>query len=142
MLDIKNLVEVGKKFTIQKKVEEEDAALNYGSGMLNTVFATPSLVALMIEGAVNAIDKGLPEGFLSVGTKINVEHKEATVMGATVTIEGTISEFDGKKVICNFVAFDEIGEIGTGWHERLIVNQEAMLEKAHKRSIDIQNRNF
>jgi fluoroacetyl-CoA thioesterase len=65
-------VDKGTKFTIQKRVTEEDASLNYGNGQLDTVLATPSLVALVIEGAVEAIDEKLPEGIISVGAKMEL----------------------------------------------------------------------
>ena len=135
-------IEKGMKFSIQKKVLEEDASLNYGSGQLDTVLATPSLIALMIEGAVEAIDEKLPEGIISVRTKMSVEHKNATVIGATVTIEGQVVDFDGRKVLIEYVAFDEVGEIGTGTHERIIVNKDAMMVKAHERAEAIKSKNY
>ncbi len=135
-------IEKDFRFSIQKRVEEEDAALNYGSGKLETVLATPSLVALMIEGAVKEVDKNLPEGFITVGSRITVDHMNASVIGATVTIEGTVAEFDGKKITLKYVAFDEIGIIGKGYHERLIVNKDALMVKAHQRSEAIQSKNY
>ena len=135
-------LEKGLRFTIQKRVDEEDAALNYGSGKLDTVLATPSLVALVIEGAVDAIDSKLPEGFISVGTKMSFEHTNATGMGATVTIEGEVTDFDGRRALIAFTAFDEIGEIGSGMHERSIVNKDAMMAKAQERAEAIRNKNY
>lgn len=135
-------LEKGTNFVVQKKVMEEDASLNYGSGQLDTVLATPSLVALVIEGAVEAIDKKLPEGIISVGTKMEFEHTNATVIGATISIDGKITDFDGKKVSISFIAFDEVGEIGSGTHERLIVSKEGMMVKAHERSEIIKNKNY
>jgi predicted thioesterase len=132
----------GTTFTVQKRVTEEDASLNYGSGQLDTVLATPSLVALVIEGAVEAIDSKLPEGIISVGAKMEFEHTNATVIGATVSIEGEIAEFDGRKAVINFTAYDEVGEIGSGVHERLIVSKDGMMIKAHERSEAIKNKNY
>lgn len=132
----------GTTFTVQKRVTEEDASLNYGSGQLDTVLATPSLVALVIEGAVEAIDSKLPEGIISVGAKMEFEHTNATVIGATVSIEGEIAEFDGRKAVIKFTAYDEVGEIGSGVHERLIVSKDGMMIKAHERSEAIKNKNY
>ncbi len=59
---------VGESFTIQKHVTEADTALNYGSGQLENLFATPSLVAMMIEASARLLDQQLPEGFITVAS--------------------------------------------------------------------------
>ncbi len=135
-------LELGSFFTVQKKVSPEDAALNYGSGQLDNLLATPSLVALVIERATKAIDPKLPQGIISVGTKMEFEHTSASVLGATVSIEGKLIDFDGKKVVISFTAFDEAGEIGSGFHERKFVSKEAMLARAEERSLAIKNKNY
>ena len=124
---------VGETFTIQKKVTEDDTALNYGSGMLENLFATPSLVALMIEASSKLMDGQLPEGYITVGRKAMVEHNKPTVLGETVSVKVTIGEIIGSIVMIEMVAYDEVGEIGKGHHERVIVNKQSLLDRANKR---------
>lgn len=59
------------------KVTQEVTAAAVGSGLL-PVFSTPSLIALMENAAVNALEGTLDEGVTTVGTMISIEHLAAT----------------------------------------------------------------
>jgi len=127
-------IEVGSTLTIQKKVNREDTALNYGSGQLDNLLATPSLIALMIEVSAKLIDGKLPKGTISVGRMIQVIHDKPTVPGLTVSVKATVKEFDGRRAILELIAYDEIGEIGAGTHERFIVDKRSLLQSAARRA--------
>ncbi|MFZ5967902.1 MAG: thioesterase family protein [Bacillota bacterium] len=135
-------IQVGASVTIQKLVREEDTALNYGSGKLDTLLATPSLVALMIEAAVKIIDEKLPEGMISVGKMSKVVHEKPTGLGATVSVKVEVKAFDGVNVLMDMVAYDEVGLIGRGIHERAIVNKNALIQRANERALKLQNKDF
>ncbi|AOT73277.1 hypothetical protein Gferi_23430 [Geosporobacter ferrireducens] len=136
------MIDVGTSVTIQKKIVEEDTALNYGSGKLETLLATPSLVALMIEAAVNAVDHRLPEGMITVGRKMEIVHEKPTGIGATVSVKVEVKDFDGAKIVFDMIAYDEIGMIGRGTHERIIVNKNALLERTMSRAEKLKNMDF
>ncbi|WP_432665794.1 thioesterase [Wukongibacter baidiensis] len=135
-------VEVGSNITVQRTVQKEDTALNYGSGKLEKLFATPSLVALMIEASAKLLDDKLPEGFITVGKKAEVVHEKTTVLGETISVNVEIEKFDGNRINLKMTAYDEIGIIGRGSHERIIVNKKSLLEKAQKRAEKLDNRDF
>ncbi|MEW9124183.1 MAG: hypothetical protein AB2421_15840 [Thermotaleaceae bacterium] len=135
-------VDVGTSITIQKRIAEEDTALNYGSGQLETLLATPALVALMIEGAVKLVDPKLPEGIITIGKMIKITHEKPTGIGSTITVKVEVGTFDGAKILFNMEAYDEIGLIGTGSHERVIVNKKGLLEKAGNREEKLKNADF
>ena len=141
MLDIPK-IEVGSNITIQKTVHKDDTGLKYGSGQLDTLFATPSLVALMIEGAVQLLDKKLPEGFITICKKAEVTHEDTTILGETVSVHVEIEKVNGNQVKFKMTAYDEVGLIGTGTNERVIVNKKALLEKANKRAEKLENLDF
>ncbi len=141
MLKVPQLV-ISSELTIQKVVKREDTALNYGSGKLDDLLATPSLVALMIEAAVKLIDEQLPEDLITVGIMSHVVHEHPTVLGATVSVNVKITEFDGKKVVLEMIACDEVGTIGRGLHERIIVNKKGLLDHAHKRAAKLKSMNY
>lgn len=133
---------VGDSITIQKTVKKEDTALNYGSGKLDNLLATPSLVALMIEASVNLIDEDLPDGYISVGKMSKVVHENPTVLGETISVKVEIKDYDGSKILLEMTAYDEVGLVGRGTHQRIIVNKKGLLKKAHERVRDLENKDF
>lgn len=135
-------VKVGDRLTIQKKVTRESAALNYGSGKLENLFATPSLVALMIEAASMLIDDKLGEGFVSAGRVAEVTHIQPTLTGETITCEVKVTAIDGDKITVVMEAYDEVGKIGSGFNYRYIVNKRGLIDRAHARQKELENKDF
>jgi len=93
------------------------------------VFATPMLVALMEQAAINALAPYLADGQGSVGTKVEIAHLAATPVGMAVQAIATLEEMDGKKMVFAVEAFDDRKQIGKGRHERYIINTAAFLAK-------------
>jgi predicted thioesterase len=141
-MNVMDAIAKGESLTIQKKITESDTALKYGSGKLDTLMATPSLVAMMIEAASKLLDEKLPEGFITVGKVAYVDHENPTYLGETVSVTVTVEECDGIKVVLSMKAYDEVGLIGIGHHHRYVVNKQALLEKAKEREELLQNRDF
>jgi len=135
-------LKVGDSLTLQTKVTEKSAALNYGSGHLKNLFATPSLVALMIEAASKLVDKTLEEGMISVGKVASVTHDKPTVIGETITVKVEVEKIASGKIDIQMEAFDEIGKIASGFNERHIVNQKGLLNRARKREEKLKNLDF
>lgn len=125
--------QVGDTITIQKRITDEDAALTYGSGELDNMLATPSLVALMIEASSKLIDSRLQAEYTSAGLQVSVTHLNPSPIGNTVSMKVTIREIQGNHIILDMEAYDEMGVIGTGNHERVIVNKEGIKAKAVSR---------
>ena len=110
-------------------VQENQTATQFGSGLL-PVFATPALVALMENTAMQLIE--LPEGSSSVGISINVKHLKASLVGESITCEATLIAIEGKKYTFNIIATDSSGDIiGTGNHERVVIDIERFMAKLH-----------
>ena len=100
-----------------------------GSGLV-PVFATPYMIALMENAAVNAVQAHLEEGQGTVGTKLEVTHDAATPIGMKVWAEAELTAVEGKKLTFSVKAFDEAGPIGGGTHERFIITVDRFLAKA------------
>ena len=107
-------------------VTPENTASAVGSGLV-PVFATPYMIALMENSAVNAVTPHLEEGQGTVGTRLNVSHDAATPIGMKVWAECTLKEVDGKRLVFDVTAYDEAGPIGKGSHERFNINVEKFL---------------
>lgn len=126
----------GEFITIQKIVTQEDTAIHYGSGALDTLLATPSLVALMIEAATRLVDSRLPEGFVSVGKSLSITHEKPTVLGETVTVKVSVVSQASNYLQLEMEAFDEEGPIGHGTLDRYIVNRMSLMIKAAEKTIE------
>jgi predicted thioesterase len=130
--------EPGEFLTIQKIVTEDDTAVHYGSGALDTLMATPSLVALMIEAATRLVDSRLPEGYVSVGKSLSITHEKPTILGETVTIKVSVVSQESNYIQLEMEAFDEEGVIGHGKLDRFVVNKMRLMEKAAEEAISNQ----
>ncbi|MEO6471098.1 MAG: thioesterase, partial [Aeromicrobium sp.] len=68
-------------------VTSDDTAVALGSGDL-PVLATPRLLAWLEEATCAALD--LNAGQTSVGTRVDIEHLAASLVGAVVTATATV----------------------------------------------------
>lgn len=102
-------------------VGTRDTAPHVGSGKIK-VLATPVLVMLLEEAALNAVEGLLPAGHQTVGTRLDVSHTAATPVGMRVRAYAEVSRVEGRKLTFRVWAEDEVERIGEGLHERIIVN--------------------
>lgn len=109
-------------------VGPENTAVTVGSGTL-PVFATPSMVALMEQAAVTALQSFLPLGMTTVGTGVTVRHMAATPVGHNVQAEAVVTAVEGRRIEFHVKVFDEREKIGEGTHERFIVDAESFMGK-------------
>ena len=123
-------MKVGIKNQIKKTVVEELTAKVMGSGRLD-VFATPAMVAMMEEAAHTSVEAELEEGQGTVGTSMTVSHLAATPVGMEVTCESELVEVDGRKLVFEIKAMDEVGLRGEARHERFIIENEKFLAKTN-----------
>lgn len=109
-------------------VTAENTAVSMGSGDL-PVFATPAMVALMENAAMQAVAGELPEGATTVGAEMNVTHIRPSGLGAAVTATAVLTAVEGRKLTFNVGARDAEGMIGEGVHVRYIVDRARFMEK-------------
>jgi len=102
-------------------VGEEHTAPRVGSGKVH-VLATPVMINLIEAAALEALDRHLPPGYQSLGTRIDVRHIAATPVGMRVFAEASITRIEGRKVFFSVEARDLQELIGEGAHERVVVN--------------------
>ena len=126
-------LQAGLKGRCETTVVEENTAAAVGSGLLS-VFATPMMVALMENAAVNALKGYLEEGEGTVGTRIEVSHDAATPLGMEVWAEAELTKVDGRALTFAVSAFDEAGPIGKGSHTRFIIQNEKFMAKVVKKA--------
>lgn len=127
-------LQLGVRGQARTTVTSLNTAKAMGSGVLE-VFATPAMVALMEQAAVNSLN--LPIGQSSVGTSLSITHTAATPLGATVSATAELVEIDRRRLVFYVGVRDEAGQIGEGKHERFIIDVEPFLAKAQSRKLGL-----
>jgi fluoroacetyl-CoA thioesterase len=113
-------------------VGETDTAATLGSGDVD-VLGTPRLLALAEAATVKAVGPHLGEGETSVGTRVELEHRAPSPVGARVTVEAELREVDGPRLAFGFEAADERGTtVAKGRIERIVVDRERFLARAKR----------
>jgi predicted thioesterase len=115
-------------------VSVDDTAVALGSGDV-PVLATPRLLAWLEAATVAALDGVLTSGSTSVGSRVELEHKGASRVGAEVTVHASVSHVDGRLVRFE-VAAEQVGPAGadstvvaTGRITRVVVDRDRFLAR-------------
>ena len=116
---------VGELTTV---VQPEMLANAVGSGGI-AVLSTPSMIGLMEGAAHNSVAALLPDGQVTVGTRVDIRHLAATPLGMQVRARAELVEIDGRRLVFHVEAFDEQDKIGEGTHERAIVDPARLLAR-------------
>lgn len=112
-------------------VGPEDTALALGSGDV-PVLATPRLLAWLEAATGAALDGVLTDGSTSVGTRVELEHKGASPVGASVTVHASVSHVDGRLVRFEVAAEHSTAAgdgavVATGRITRVVVDRQRFL---------------
>jgi predicted thioesterase len=121
-------IETGMKGRAEAVVAQENTAQAVGSGLV-PVFATPYMIALMENAAVNAVQAQLAPDEGTVGIRLDVTHDAATPIGMKVWAEAEVTAVEGRKLTFTVTAYDEAEKIGGGTHQRFIIKPEKFLAK-------------
>jgi fluoroacetyl-CoA thioesterase len=124
----------GTKGTFTLHVQPEHLANQFKDAMLPQVLATPVMVLMMENAALNAIRPYLEPGESAVGTEINVRHLAATPVGHTARADAEVIKVEGKRIEFKVSARDELEEIGSGTHQRTVINLRSFNERLASKS--------
>lgn len=123
----------GLRGTTEILVGTRDTAPHVGSGKIK-VLATPVMVMMMEEAALNAVEGLLPDGHQTVGTRLDITHTAATPVGMRVVATAELVQAEGRKLTFRVSARDEKEAIGEGVHERIIVNVVRFDKRAQEKA--------
>ena len=132
---------VGKNAMIRRIVQKSDAANNYSVG-LSELLSSPSCVDMAIEAAVEAVDKYLPENYITVGGSVEIFHDHATLVGMTVNAKATLEEINSRVLTFKIEIWDDLGEVAHGSHTRIVVLRDEVIKKAKERAKFLNQRTF
>ena len=118
---------------VTRQVTDDITAHAMGSGGVH-VLGTPALLMLIEQAAIRALEGRLDPGQTTVGTHLDVRHLAATPVGMTVTARARLVSVDGRKLSYEVEAEDEREPIGTGTHERFVVDAERFLGRVAEKA--------
>jgi fluoroacetyl-CoA thioesterase len=115
-------IPVGAKGSFSLTVTPEHLASRFKDATLPPVLATPVMIMIMENAALNALKPYLEAGETAVGTRIDVRHLAATPAGRRVTGEAEVTRVDGRRIEFSVTATDGAEQIGVGTHERMLID--------------------
>jgi fluoroacetyl-CoA thioesterase len=117
-----NPIPVGAKGSFTLLVQPEHLANRFKDAMLPPVFATPVMIMVMENAALNAIKAYLDPGESAVGTAVDIRHLAATPAGRVVLGEAEVTRVEGRQIEFTVRATEGGREIGGGSHSRIVID--------------------
>ena len=115
-------IPLGAKGSFTLLVQPEHLANRFKDAMLPPVLATPVMIMVMENAALNAIKAYLEPGESAVGTAVNIRHLAPTPGGHRVIGEAEVTKVDGRQIQFAVRAREGTNEIGVGSHSRAVID--------------------
>jgi len=131
-LDDQDGLRPGLNATVEIVVGTRDTAAHVGSGKIG-VLATPILVTLLESAALQAVERFMPAGQQTVGTRLDISHTAATPVGMRVRAHAELTKVEGRKLTFRLHAEDAVETIGGGMHERLNISVDRFDQRMQKK---------
>ena len=93
------------------------------------VFGTPMMILAMEMASAAVAAPHLPEGWVTVGSGVNVRHLAPTPVGRTVVASARVVEVSGRSMVLAVEAHDGVRKIGEGTHRRGAVHLESFAKR-------------
>jgi fluoroacetyl-CoA thioesterase len=93
------------------------------------VYATPKLLYDIEMACRNLLLEHIDQGKDSVGTRVELDHIGATLMGMWVEITVILTEVNGGAVSFDFSVRDAVEDVARGKHKRFIVGIEKTAQR-------------
>ena len=117
---MKSSLQPGITLTTQLKVDRDRTISFMGEDA--RVYATPKLLYDIEMACRELLLAHLDAGEDSVGTRVELDHIAATLMGMSVEITVKVAELNGRAVTLEVEARDNVEPICRGKHSRFIVD--------------------
>ena len=98
------------------------------------VYATPSLIMDIERTCRDLLKEHADAGEDSVGIEVSVKHLAATLPGMTVEIAVRVTSVEGRKVMFEVSAKDELEAISAGTHARFVVDTAKTIERLNAKA--------
>jgi fluoroacetyl-CoA thioesterase len=122
-------IPLGARGSFALLVQPEHLANRFKDAMLPPVLATPVMIMVMENAALNAIRGFLDPGESAVGTAVDVRHLAATPVGRQVIGEAEVTKVSGRRIEFSVRATEGGKEIGVGTHSRVVIDAAKFVER-------------
>jgi fluoroacetyl-CoA thioesterase len=119
---------------VYERIVPHDWTIASYNAVLPPVLSTPAMIGMMETAAAHAVWPRLPEGAISVGTRIEVDHLKAAPEGAKVRAKARLVKVDGRFLVFDVEARSGRHVLGSGRVFRAVVTPGSFLERAKRRS--------
>jgi fluoroacetyl-CoA thioesterase len=120
-MDARDVIKVGMSAERMLVVPSERTVGHFVPHM-PMVYATPMMIREMEMASADAIAAVLEQGWVTVGTEVDIRHLAATPVGATVRTTAKVVAVERRVIRFEVEAFDDKRRIGEGRHARGLVN--------------------
>ena len=127
-MDTRDVIKVGMSAERTLVVPAEQTVGHFVAGM-PMVFATPMMIMQMELASSDAIRGLLANGWVTVGTEVNIKHLAASPVGATVRTTAKVTAVERRVIRFEVVSFHGERKIGEGFHARGLVNVESFTKR-------------
>ena len=132
-MNLSELIKVGTILEETFTVEDQHTAYHIGSGD-EMVLGTPWLISFMERVSNRMVLKFLPEGYMSVGIRVDVKHLAPTPIHTEIRVRVEILDMVKNRVTLQVEAWDAQDKIGEGSHIRAVVDKASFMERVGKKS--------
>jgi fluoroacetyl-CoA thioesterase len=127
-------IPIGARGRFELTVRPEHLANQFKDSALPPVLATPVMIMVMENAALNTLKPYLDPGESAVGTRVDVRHLAPTPPGLRVVGEAEVTEVDGRRIEFTVRAADEREAIGAGTHERVVVDLARLAKRLNAKA--------
>ncbi len=115
--------------TLTRRIDVDRARTISFMGDECRVYATPLMLYDVEFACRDLLLEHLEPGKDSVGTRVELDHVGATLLGMWVEITVTLAKVEGPAVSFDFTVRDAIEEVARGKHNRFIVGVEKTAQR-------------
>src|SRR5215472_13746374 len=115
-------IPLGAQGSFAMVVSPEHLANRFKDATLPAVLATPVMIMAMENAALEAIKPYFDPGETAVGTRVDVAHLAATIVGRRIVASAEVIGSNGREVEFRVNAMDGAEEIGRGTHGRVVID--------------------
>ena len=121
-------LELGLSGRATMTVSLEETAVVQGTGDVE-VLSTPRLLQLMQEATMDALDGRLPDGVITAGLRVNLDHLHGSFIGDQLEASAVLTRIEGRRLIFEAEVTSRDQVVGTGRIIRVQIDRDQFLQR-------------